>query len=120
MRPSLRLLLVFLLSALPLRAWEPQGTMRLDGPMGERFSKDLEQWLTVAPYSNPGMVEMYFRRNAPHQDIQRWYGEFSGKYLTGAALNYAMCPDPGLKAAVDYVTDCLSRAQDGLRTHNGK
>lgn len=112
MRSGIRLLLVLCLTALPLGAWEPQGTMRLGGPMGERFSRDLEQWLTVAPYANPGMVEMYFRRNAPHPDIQRWYGEFSGKYLTGAALNYAMCPDPRLKVAADYVTDCLSRAQD--------
>ena len=101
MRSGIRLLLVLCLTALPLGAREPQGTMRLGGPMGARFSRDLEQWLTVAPYANPGMVEMYFRRNAPHPDIQRWYGEFSGKYLTGAALNYAMCPDPRLKAAAD-------------------
>lgn len=112
MRPGSRILLLICLSFQPLMAWDPQGTMRLRGPMGERFSADLEQWLTVAPYANPGMVEMYFRRNAPHQDIQRWYGEFSGKYLTGAALNYAMCPDTRLKAAADYVTECLSRAQD--------
>ena len=107
-----RILLILCLAASPLRAWEPPGTMQLGGPMGERYSAHLEQWMVVAPYANPSMVGMYFRRNAPHPDIQRWYGEFSGKYLTSAALDYAMSPDPRLKAAADYVTDCLARAQD--------
>ena len=106
------LLWVIVLLTLPAAAQTPQGTMTLSGPMGERFRADLDNWLIEAPYANPGMLQMYFRRNLPHQDVAPWYGEFSGKWLTGAALNYAMCPDERLKATADYVTECLRRAQD--------
>ena len=86
--------------------------MMLQGAMGERFEANLEHWLLQAPYANPGMVEMYFRRNQPHQADVTWYGEFSGKYITSAALCYAMQPDERLKKAVDYVVDRLAEAQD--------
>ena len=50
--------------------------MTLHGPMGERFEANMEHWLLQAPYANPGMVEMYFRRNQKHQKNVTWYGEF--------------------------------------------
>ncbi len=80
--------------------------------MGERFEANMEHWLLQAPYANPGMVEMYFRRNQKHQKNVTWYGEFSGKYITSAALAYAMQPDERLKKAVDYVVNRLAEAQD--------
>ena len=89
-----------------------QGTVNLSGPMGERFNANLEHWLLTAPYANPGMTQMYFRRNQEHQIIVKWYGEFSGKYITSAALTYAMRPDPRLKEAIDYVVGQLALAQD--------
>ena len=86
--------------------------VQLRGLMGERFSANLEHWLLAAPYANPGMTQMYFRRNQPHQPIVSWYGEFSGKYITSAALTYAMQPDPRLKDAIDHVVGQLALAQD--------
>lgn len=86
--------------------------MHLDGVMGERYRANVAQWLSCAPYTNPGMVQMYFRRNEPHQTLVPWYGEFSGKYLTSVALAYAMEPDAALKTAGDYVVEQLAKAQD--------
>lgn len=81
----------------PAQSLEQPVRMTFQGPMGERFEANLEQWLLQAPYANPGMLEMYFLRNQPHQKIVTWYGEFSGKYLTSASLAYAMQPDERLK-----------------------
>ena len=86
--------------------------MELSGPIGERFDAGVTNWLIPAPYANPGMLQMYFRRNLPHQEIMEWYGEFAGKWLTGAALCYAMKPDEDLRRAADYVTETLCKAQD--------
>ena len=86
--------------------------MELSGPIGERFDAGVKNWLIPAPYANPGMLQMYFRRNLPHQEIMEWYGEFAGKWLTGAALCYAMKPDEDLRRAADYVTETLCKAQD--------
>lgn len=86
--------------------------MILKGVMGERFDANLEQWLLTVPYANPGMLQMYFRRNEPHQIKMKWYGEFTGKYLTSAALCYAMQPDERLKQSIEYVVSELAKAQD--------
>ena len=86
--------------------------MTLKGVMGERFDANLEQWLLTAPYANPGMLQMYSRRNEPHQIKMKWYGEFTGKYLTSAALCYAMQPDERLKQSIEYVVSELAKAQD--------
>lgn len=86
--------------------------MTLKGAMGERFDANLEQWLVTAPYANPGMLQMYARRNDPHQIKMKWYGEFTGKYLTSAALCYTMQPDERLKRAIDYVVAELAKVQD--------
>lgn len=87
-------------------------SMKLFGPMGERYDANLQNWLLTAPYHNPGMVQMYFRRNQPHQRLVPWYGEFSGKYLTSAVLNYNMQPNEELAKAINYVVDQLALAQD--------
>lgn len=86
--------------------------MKLKGAMGERFDANMKNWLLTAPYENPGMLQMYFRRNQPHQQLVPWYGEFSGKYLTCVALCYSMEPNQDLKRTGDYVVEQLSSAQD--------
>lgn len=93
------------------RAQERTMEMKLSGPMGERFEANLENWLLTAPYANPGMLQMYFRRDQAHQRLVPWYGEFSGKYLTTVALAYRMQPDERLKAVGDYVVEQLAKAQ---------
>lgn len=94
------------------QAEERTNEMKLYGPMGERFDANMQNWLLTAPYQNPGMVQMYFQRNQPHQDLVPWYGEFSGKYLTSTALSYLMQPNDALKEACDYVVNQLALAQD--------
>ncbi|MBQ8047821.1 MAG: glycoside hydrolase family 127 protein [Prevotella sp.] len=101
---------IFLSCHAPAKAQTARMTLR--GAMGERYEANLQNWLLQAPFANPGMTEMYFRRNASHQPIVPWYGEFSGKYLTSAALAYAMQPDERLRQAVDYVVGRLAEAQD--------
>ena len=91
------LIAVFLISASGC-ALDKGGTndmnyMKLNGVMGERFDANMRNWLLTAPYENPGMIQMYFRRNQPHQELVPWYGELSGKYLTSAALCYEMEPN---------------------------
>ena len=86
--------------------------MTLGGVMGERVKSNTEQWLLTAPYANPGMLEMYARRNEPHQIKMKWYGEFTGKYLTNAALCYAMQRDERLRETIEYVVAELAKVQD--------
>ncbi len=86
--------------------------LKLEGCMGERFDANMTNWLLTAPYENPGMIQMYFRRNQPHQVLVPWYGEFSGKYLISAALCYVMKPDPKLRETGDYVVEQLAKAQE--------
>lgn len=110
------LIAVFLISASGC-ALDKGGTndmnyMKLNGVMGERFDANMRNWLLTAPYENPGMIQMYFRRNQPHQELVPWYGEFSGKYLTSAALCYEMEPNSKLKEAGDYIVEQLAKAQD--------
>ena len=110
-----RLLLYCLLAAAALACTEEKsGEMILNGPMGERFDACMEQWVSQLPYTNPAMTQMYSsaRRNGPHPHLMRWYGEFSGKYLTGAALCYTMCPRADVLKAVRSVVDDLGKYQD--------
>lgn len=87
-------------------------SMNLSGPMGRRFDANVQQWLLAAPYVNPGMLEQYFQRNDPRtEDLVPWYGEFSGKYLTSAALSYRMKPSEALRKAAEYVVHQLALAQ---------
>lgn len=86
--------------------------MTLNGVMGQRMQANHEQWMLTAPYANPGMLEMYARRNDQHQKIVKWYGEFSGKYLTSAVLCYTMSRDEQLLSIINYVVDQLAKVQD--------
>ena len=106
---------LMLLSGGTAMAKEGEGSMnymKLEGVMGGQFDANLSNWLLTAPYENPGMVQMYFRRNQEHQELVPWYGEFSGKYLTSVALCYEMTPDERLKEAGDYIVEQLAAAQD--------
>lgn len=107
---SLLIILILICSAVALGEKE-MVNMKLSGPMGERFDANVQNWLLTAPYHNPGMVQMYFRRNQPHQWLIPWYGEFSGKYLTSAALSYMMRPNDELAKTINYVVDQLALAQ---------
>ena len=82
------------------------------GAMGERIENLVNRWLYTAYYSNSGMMERFYQRDAAIQhNLVAWYGEFPGKYLMGIARVYALYPDEELKKIGDSLTDALFKAQ---------
>jgi DUF1680 family protein len=59
---------------------------RFKGPLGERIERNVEQWILRAPEANPGMLDMFRRRDRhwPYAEHTPWAGEFAGKYLISA------------------------------------
>lgn len=84
----------------------------LGGFVGHRMIKNLDNWLIQVPYNNPGMFEMFRRRDVkPHQLLVPWYGEFPGKYLTSAVLCYRLGRDQRLLDAIRYAVERLLSVQ---------
>ena len=77
--------------------------MRLSGAMGDRLHAAVSQWLLPAPYANPGLFDVYVRRdNDPDPALSPRAGEYSGKYLISAILIFRMQREPRLRAAIEY------------------
>jgi len=77
---------------------------KFDGFIGERLKANEEQWLLTAPFANPAMIEMFRDRDrTPHRDLLPWSGEFVGKYLTAAVLNWRITQSRSLKRVIDTV-----------------
>jgi len=92
--------------------------VRLDlaGPMGERVRANIDNWLLRAPEANPGMLEMFRRRDRePVPDLVPWAGEFVGKYLISAIQACRMTTDGRLKPYIASVLRDLiaTQADDG-------
>ena len=69
----------------------------------------INQWLLVAPFANPAMLEMFRTRNArPLRKMVAWSGEFAGKYLTSAVQIYRLCRDERLFSLLnDFITQLI-------------
>ena len=94
----------------------PQTEIQLAGCLAPYLSGVTDQWLKVAPRSNPAMLEMFKDRDRlPRRDMVPWAGEFAGKYLTAATQVYRIRRDPELRAFVDrFVSRLVSlQAADG-------
>src|ERR1043166_3668328 len=64
---------------------KPASLFSLNGPIGRYLENVEENWLKVAPLSNPAMLEMFRDRDRrPLREMVPWAGEFAGKYLTSA------------------------------------
>ena len=88
--------------------------MRLSGAMGDRLHAAVSQWLLPAPYANPGLFDVYVRRdNDPDPALSPRAGEYSGKYLISAILIFRMQREPRLRAAIEYSLFKLYDAQIG-------
>src|ERR1043166_6740582 len=75
-----------------------------------------EQWLKVAPRSNPAMLEMFRDRDRrPLREMVPWAGEFAGKYLTSAVQIWRVTSDASLKQCIaDFVRRLVAlQAEDG-------
>src|SRR5688500_15638310 len=54
----------------------------LSGWIGKYLNAISEQWLKVAPFSNPAMLEMFRDRDRePKRELLPWSGYFAWKYL---------------------------------------
>lgn len=85
---------------------------RFGGFVGQRLRANERNWLLTAPFANPAMVEMFRDRDKqPPRDLLPWSGEFVGKYLTAAVLNWRITRSPALKRVIDGVVDDFIAAQ---------
>lgn len=95
----------------------PGSKFRFDGELGERIRRDVDNWLLRAPDANPGLLDMFNRRDRhlPYPEIVPWAGEFAGKYLISAVQACRMSSDPRLKPATAKFADNLiaCQAEDG-------
>jgi DUF1680 family protein len=76
----------------------------------------IDQWLRVAPQSNPAMLEMFRDRDRhPLRQMEPWAGEFAGKYLTSAVQVYRVSHDPELRKRIEWFVPQLlaGQAEDG-------
>lgn len=109
--------------ALPLRAVAPAmhavtgARWRFSGPLGDRIARNAEHWILRAPDANPGIIEMFRRRNRrqPFAEHTPWAGEFAGKYLISAVQACRMTDDPRLqKRTAAFVRDLIgAQGADG-------
>ncbi len=94
----------------------PKLKLRLAGLVGERGEKNVLNWLTQAPRNNPGLLDMFVRRDAGGTpDLVPWAGEFVGKYLISGVQAMRMSDDPKLKDTLQQIVDRLVelQAEDG-------
>ena len=93
-----------------------QVRFELGGYLAEYLSGVTDQWLMVAPDSNPGMLEMFRDRDRlPPRQMVPWAGEFAGKYLTSAVQILRLTDDQVLRRRLRrFVDDLLQlQAEDG-------
>jgi hypothetical protein len=94
----------------------PGAAFRFEGTVGHRVKANVENWLIVAPEKNPGLLEMFARRDAGEEpDLVPWAGEFVGKYLISGVQAMRMSGDPRLRRTLQDVVDRLVelQAEDG-------
>jgi hypothetical protein len=87
----------------------------LGGLPSERVKANVDRWLTVCPENNPGLLEMFARRETGPHNLVPWAGEFVGKYLISGVQALRMSDDPRLKGTMEEVVDrlCQLQAEDG-------
>lgn len=95
---------------------QPSARFQFTGPVGERVTANVENWLLRAPQGNPGIVGMFrVRDRQPTPQLVPWAGEFIGKYLISAIQALRMSDDPRLQKQVTEVVAALlaTQAEDG-------
>jgi len=85
---------------------------RFGGVLGERAQANVEQWLLVTPEKNPGLLDMFARRDSGKKpDLVPWAGEFVGKYLISGVQALRMSDDPRLRTTLGSVVARLVALQ---------
>jgi len=97
-------------------ACEPihNGRWRFEGEIGRRVDRNIENWILRAPAANPGMLDMFRRRDRhqPYAEHTPWAGEFAGKYLISAVQACRMSSDKKLHRHVAAFVKDLIATQD--------
>jgi len=91
-------------------------TWRFGGALGERIQANTARWLLVAPKNNPGLLDMFAKRDkGPKPNLVPWAGEFVGKYLISGVQAMRMSDDPRLRETLAAVVNRLGelQAEDG-------
>lgn len=94
----------------------PMSHYHFDGVVGERVKANIDNWLTVLPETDPGLLEMFATRDAgPQPDWDDWAGEYVGKYLISGVQAMRMSDDAKLKETLQRVVNRLVvlQAEDG-------
>src|SRR5262245_1733701 len=94
----------------------PGTRFQIEGRVRDFLTGVSEQWLRVAPLSNPAMLEMFRDRDRlPLREMVPWAGEFAGKYLTSAVQVWRVTGDESLKKLIaPFVTRLVAlQADDG-------
>ena len=94
----------------------PKSRYAFAGAVGERIDANVEHWLLVAPKNNPGLLDMFARRDAGEKlDLVPWAGEFVGKYLISGVQALTMSNSPQLRQTLQGVVERLIelQAEDG-------
>jgi len=100
-----------------LKLDRPHGvSFQFRGVLGWRVKANVESWLIVAPKDNPGLLDMFARRDAGKPiKLVPWAGEFVGKYLISGVQAMRMSRDARLRKTLsDVVTRLVAlQASDG-------
>lgn len=91
----------------------PQARYYFDGVIGQRIQANVDRWLLEMPAANPGMLEMFRRRDRePSPDLVPWAGEFAGKYLISAIQALRLADRADLRDLTGRVVKALLASQD--------
>ena len=83
------------------------------GYIGELINSVIDNWLLVAPKSNPAMLEVFADRDTlPYRDMMPWAGEYAGKYLTAAVQTWNLSHNDALGTWIGEFVQSLVGLQD--------
>ncbi|MDP6546737.1 MAG: glycoside hydrolase family 127 protein [Phycisphaerae bacterium] len=80
--------------------------------LGDRVKANVDKWLLAAPKDNPGLLDMFARRDAGKRiNLVPWAGEFVGKYLISGVQAMRMSADVRLRKTLSEVVSRLLALQ---------
>ena len=94
----------------------PGTTFQLAGHLADYLRGVTDNWLMIAPYANPGMLEMFRDRDRkPYRNMVGWAGWFASMYLIGAVQVLRVTDESALRTHLEwFVSELLSlQAEDG-------
>ncbi len=94
----------------PVLAPAADVTYRLEGHLGQRIDKVIDNWFLTLPESSPAILQVLRDRDRTplREPLVPWAGEFAGKFLTSAQLTWRLTRDERLEAMIRrFVRDLI-------------